>query len=116
MLVVYNIHDCDTGLRTLREHATYYGEVQVDNELLPYDINGDDCDDIKRAAYLIIINPLPCGLGVKMPSVQEPPPAVNRLSKVSDNLQALAILCEDAMVVADDPMYLETGSLVVRRL
>ena len=72
MLVVYNIHDCDDGLRTLREHATYYGEVQADIELLPYDINGDDGDDIKRAVYLIIMNPLPCGLGVKMLSVQEP--------------------------------------------
>ena len=38
VLVVYNLCECDVGLRTLREHATCYGDAQA--EMLPFDING----------------------------------------------------------------------------
>jgi hypothetical protein len=69
VLVVYNLGVCDAGLRTLREHATSYEDAQA--EMLPYDINGDDCDDIKRAVFLII-HQLLCCLGVRMLCVQEP--------------------------------------------
>jgi hypothetical protein len=69
VLVVYNLCECDAGLRALREHATCYGDAQA--EMLPFDINGDDREDIKRAVYLIM-NPLLRGLGVKMLAVQEP--------------------------------------------
>ncbi len=46
-----------------------YGDGQ--EEMLPYDINSDDRDDIERPVFLIM-NPLLCGLGIKMLCAQEP--------------------------------------------
>ena len=57
------------GLRTLREHATSYGDAQA--EMLPYNIIVDDRDDIKHVVFLIM-HPLLCGLVIKMLCVQEP--------------------------------------------
>ena len=67
-LVLYNLRDCDSSLRLLRDQAVSYENAQARP---PFSTNGDERDDIKRAAFLLM-NPLLSGLGVEILAIEEP--------------------------------------------
>jgi len=68
VLVLYNLCDCDSSLRLLREEAVSYENSQT---RIPFSTNGDERDDIKRAAFLLM-NPLLSGLGVQISAIEDP--------------------------------------------